>query len=210
MNGPIDEFMQFLRGAAALALWDFLTFLIAVAGAVAALIFVTRRRYGGFSLYPSYRIGTGHSLYPNVIYFAARNLGDAPLVICRPNFRPSKHLEMDDTAHGNLATGDYELKFRYLNNQNAVVEGHSFTTILLRHRESALAYVPVGRRYSEESFKALCQRRTLGVITFDIVTVGEDRPRVVRIRQKLRAIASERHDLSLGRDPAREDGHVTG
>lgn len=55
MTAAIDEFLEFLRGAAALGLWEFLTFLLAVAGAVA--------------------------------------------------------------AHGNLATGDYELTFRHLDDR---------------------------------------------------------------------------------------------
>ena len=178
-----------------------LTFAFGLIGAVAAVVIVSRRRHDRFSLYPSYRIGTGHSLYPNVIYFAARNLGDSPLVICRPNFRPSKHLRVDDTAHGNLDTDDYEIKFRPVTSEYVVVPGNSYTTFMLRHRESAVAYLPIDRGYTEETFKAL-MGKPLGSIAFDIVTVGDRKPRVVRIRQTLRRIVAESHDLALGRDPA--------
>ena len=199
----MTTFIEFLEWAAKLGLWDFLTFVLAVVGAVTAVLVFTRRRYERFSLYPSYRIGTGHSLFPNVIYFSARNLGDAPIVVCRPNFRPSKHLLVDDTAHGNLDTEDYELKFRSVDSAYNVVQGHSYTTILLRHRESAVAYVPIARSYDSDSFKRLIGNKILGWITFDIVTVGEGKPRVVRMKQKVKRVAIEAHDLKLGFDPAR-------
>lgn len=198
----MDHLISFLERAAQLALWDFLTFTLGLASAIAALLYFRRRRHDRFSLYPSYRLGTGHSLYPNVIYFAARNLGDSPIVLCRPNFRPSKHLLVDDNAHGNLATEDYELKFRPLNAEGQVTGEHSFTTVMLRHRDSALAYLPISRSYDAADFGKLVNNRNLGWITFDIVTVAEGRPRVVRIRQEVRRLAMEPRDYHLGRDPA--------
>lgn len=195
-------FTRFLERAAQLALWDFLTFALGLASAIAALIYFRRRRHDRFSLYPTYRIGTGHSLFPNVIYFSARNLGDLPIVVCRPNFRPSKKLQVDHTAHGNLATEDYELKFRPLNSRYEVVEGESYTTVLLRHRDSVMAYLPISREYDLVTFESLVGKEVLGWITFDIVTVGEDKPRVVRMKQEVRRIAAESRDYRLGYDPA--------
>ena len=196
-------FENFLRYAAGLALWDFLTFALAIFGTLAALFVFRRRRHKRFSLYPSYRLNTGHSLYPNVIYFAARNLDDAPVVVCRPNFKPSKHLRIADSAHGNLATQDYELKFRFVDSKYKVMKGNSFTTVMLRHREMAVAYVGIDKTYDLASFEKMAGKKDLGWITFDIVTVGEGKPKVIRMEQKVRRIAREAHDLELGFDPAR-------
>lgn len=192
---------EYLRWAADIALWDLLSFGLTVLAALWALCYFSRRRYDRFSLYPTFRIGTDHSLYPNVIYFAARNIGDSPIVVCRPNFRPSGNLTMSDTAHGNLDTGDYELKFRYLDTKGRIVLGKSFTTILLHHRESALAYIPIGQTYSSESFETLVGKKTLGWITFDIVTVGEGKPKVIRMKQKVKRLAKEVREIELGDDP---------
>jgi len=196
----METLINTLKFCADIALWDMLTCVAAVVGASALYVFF-RRRHSGFSLYVSYRIGTGHSLYPNVIYFTAMNIADAPIVICRPNFRPSKHLSIDDTAHGNLDTLDYELKFRHISPDYKIVKGNSFTTILLRHRESAMAYLPIGRCYDDASFQALIGKKTLGWINFDIVTLGEGRPRIIRMKQKVRRIVKEAHSLELGFDP---------
>lgn len=199
----LDKMLGWLQFASAIDLWGLLTFAFGLAGTVTAVLIISRRRYDRFSLHPSYRIGTGHSLYPNVIYFAARNLGDSPVVVCRPNFRASKYLRVDDSAHGNLDTGDYEIKFRPVTPEYKVVSGHSYTTFMLRHRESAVAYLPIDRSYTEEMFQAL-EGKPLGELTFDIVTVGDSKPKVVRIRQTLRRVVRESHDLALGRDPAAE------
>jgi|GEM_PF-1459827 len=198
----VEKLIKWLEFANNIGLWSLLAFVFAGIGAVAAALIISRRRYDRFSLYPSYRIGTGHSLYPNVIYFSARNLGDSPLVICRPNFRPSKHLRVDDSAHGNLDTDDYEIKFRPVTPEYKVIPGYSYTTFMLRHRESAVAYLPIDRSYTEEAFRAL-DGQPLGTISFDIVTVSDSKPRVVRIKQTLRRVAAESHEFELGRDPAR-------
>jgi len=198
----VDKVIEWLEFANNIGLWSLLAFGFGAIGAVTAAVIISRRRYDRFSLFPSYRIGTGHSLYPNVIYFSARNLGDSPLVICRPNFRPGKHLRVDDSAHGNLDTNDYEIKFRPLTPDYKVVPGNSYTTFMLRHRESALAYLPIDRSYTEETFGAL-DGQPLGIISFDIVTVSDSKPKVVRIRQTLRKVAAEHYEFELGRDPAK-------
>lgn len=195
--------ITFLERAAQLDLWDLLTFAVGLLGAITALFVLRRRRYVGFSLYPSYRIGTGHSLYPNVLHFTARNLLDSPIVVCRPNFRASKHLRVADSAHGNLDTGDLELKFRELDSSNKVKPGHSYTTIMLRHRESAMAYLPIDKDYTYESFDQIRGKKHLGWITFDIVVLGAGRPKVIHVKQKVKKIAVESHVHELGFDPAR-------
>lgn len=214
----MQRFEIFLEYAAKLGLWDFLTFTIGLLSAIAALIYFSRRKHDRFSLYPSYRIGTGHSLYPNVIYFSARNLGDLPIVVCRPNFTPSQILKVDDYAHGNLVTEDYELKFRPVNSRGEIIEGSSYTTVLLRHRDEVMAYLPISRDYDASTFStllpppargffsrfcaALFGEPSLGCITFDIVTVGEGKPRVVRMSQRITRVALESRNYKLGFDPA--------
>lgn len=193
----------FLKEANTIGVWDILTLMIGLAGAITAWLILRTRRHDRFSLHPSYRINTGHSLYPNVIHFIARNLADAPVVICRPNFKASHHLKISDTAHGNLETGDYELKFRMLNPDYSVVPGFSYTTIMLRHRESAMAYIPIDPSYSAADIaQAITSKKPLGWITFDIITVGDQKPRVVRLKQRLHRMAQEQYPLELGRDPA--------
>lgn len=193
--------MSLLRTANELGVWDFLQFMLWVAGGTAAVLVYRRRRYDQFSLHTSFRLGTGHSVYRNVLYFSARNLGDSPIVLCRPNFKPTKHLKLDDSAHGNLDTEDYELKFRYLDSRYKVEEGNSYTTLMLRHRQSAMAYIPISSDYTEESFGVLKGSRNLGWITFDIVAIGEGKPKVTRIRQQVKRVVLETHSFSLGFDP---------
>ena len=213
----MQALQQMLEQAARLGLWDFLTFTIGGIGGLGALVYFRRRSHDRFSLFPSYQIGTGHSLYPNVIYFSARNLGDLPIVLCRPNFKPSRHLVVADTAHGNLATNDYELKFRPVDSRGVIVQGLSYTTVLLRHRDEVVSYIPISKDYNDQTFASLLAQLDrsmlmrwigstwggpdLGRITFDIVTVSEGRPRVVRIRQKVMRLARESRKYQLGFDP---------
>ena len=190
--------IDFLKFASSISLWDLLTYSTALIGTVITLIVVYKRKHSSFSLYVSYSFGTGHSLYPNVIYFTARNLADSPIVVCRPNFKSANHFVVDDTAHGNVDTMDYELKFRQLSSSYTVVKGYSYATILLRHRESAVAYLPIGRDYNEASLLRFLKKRPIGWVTFDIITIGEGRPKVVRIKQKVKRVVREHRLIGIG------------
>lgn len=195
------------RWAADRALWDLLTFVLALAGLGLWAVFY-KRRVWGFALFPTYRFGAGHSLYPNVIYLTARNQRDVPIVVSRPNFRFAGELKAGDNAHGNLATGDYELKFRKLDRSYQVRQGDSYSTILLYHRQSAMAYIPIDDDLDEQGFIEMLRRKTLlgrprpvGWVYFDIVLLAEGKPKVVRMKQPLTAVVKETRDLALGYDP---------
>ena len=49
----------------------------------------------------------------------------------KPKLYDVKNLKPGNNAHGNSATGDFEIKFRYLDESGSVKEGHSYTSILL-------------------------------------------------------------------------------
>jgi len=189
-------------------LWSLLTFLLALGGlSVWALLY--RRRAEGISLYATHRFETGHGLYPNVVYLAVRNTLDSPVVVSRPNFRFSGGLKAGRNAHGNLATGDYELKFRKIDRNQRIVPGDSYTTILLRHRESAMAYMPIDD-LNEQSFAEMLDRNRLwggpkavGWVYFDLIVLGPRGPKVVRMKQPLHKVEKDCWNLELGRDPTK-------
>jgi hypothetical protein len=189
-------------------IWDMLMFLaIPLAG---LLWYRSRKRLERFSVHISYKFGTGHSLYPNVIYFVVRNLNDSPVVIARSNFRFTTRLKASASAHGNLATGDYEIKYRAVSDTDEIVSGNSHTTIMLRHRESHMAYVPIDDSLTEAGLKTLQEKRLpllpsrpLGHLTFDLVSIDDRKPRVISMRIPACNIVKEARSYTLGFDPSK-------
>ena len=127
------EVAELLKWLADHGIWDMLTTLAAVSIGVFIRTWY-RRRVPGFSVHVTYTVGTGHPLYPNTLNFEVRNLRDAPLLVLNPNFRFGSRLKAGNAAHGNTATGDYEIKFRPIDAKGVVSDPKSYTTIIRPHR----------------------------------------------------------------------------
>lgn len=134
-------------------------------------------------------MGTGHKNYPNVLNIELRNLMDAPLVIGRPNFKFAKGIHAGRCAHGNTATGDYEIKFRPIGTDGQPIAGYSYTHVMLRHREQAYSYLPLSDDWDEQALLAAIapQRRWgifktekgLGTLFLNVVLLKDEKPRVI-------------------------------
>lgn len=179
---------QWIKWAKEQGIWDFLT---ALSGFLISSILVVkwRKKIPEFSVYLTYSMNTGHKNYPNVLNIELRNLMDAPLVVGRPNFRFTEGYTAGRYAHGNTATGDFEIKFRPVGVDGLPVPGYSYTHVMLRHREQAYSYLPLPDDWDEarlmEAIKPkrrwglFKQEKGLGTLYLNVVLLKEEKPRVV-------------------------------
>lgn len=203
----LDMILYVLRDFSEIGVWDILT---AVAALNLSFFFVYkyRKRLPLFSIHISYCCGSKHPLYPNVLVFEIRNLMDAPIVVSRPNFRFSSNLKPGNGAHGNSATGDFEVKFRPINSEGDVVLGHSYTSILLRHRDSAFSYMPIDDELSEADLLYIINKNSfidrvfkknkLGSLSLSVVVLRETSPLVVPMDVPVSFIHKYPHVPKLG------------
>lgn len=178
-------------------IWDLLTF----ATTLSISIFIGawyRRRVPGLSVYVTYSIATDHALYPNTLNFEVRNLRDAPLLLLNPNFRFTKILKAGQNAHGNSATGDYEIKFKLLTDKGEPSVDRSFTTMMLRHREAAFAYIPFEDSLDEKSLLEKASKGKLGKLSLHVVLLSELKPRVISMSVPVQRIVKAPHYPPLG------------
>lgn len=174
----LDTVADALKLLSEYGVWDILT----LASALSISYFLgiwQRRRVPGLSVYLTYTMGTGHPLYPNTLNIYVRNLRHAPILIFEPNFRFSKILKPGQLAHGNSATGDFEVKFRVLGGDGKPRESKSHVMEMLRHREEAFAYIPIDESLDQLRFSQLSRRGSLGRLYLQVVPFGSRRPRVV-------------------------------
>jgi hypothetical protein len=182
--------LTFIKWAKEQGLWDFIT---AGSGLLISAVVLggRKKKIPEFSVHLSYSMGTGHKNYPNVLNIELRNLMDAPLVIGRPNFQFAPDIKAGRYAHGNTATGDYEIKFRPIGTDGQPIEGYSYTHVMLRHREQAYSYLPLCDEWDEQALLAAIapQRRwrscffktekSLGTLYLNVVLLKDEKPRVI-------------------------------
>jgi hypothetical protein len=190
---------ELLKWLADHGIWDMLTTLAAVSIGVFIRTWY-RHRVPGFSVHVTYTVGTGHPLYPNTLNFEVRNLRDAPLLVLNPNFRFGRQLKAGNAAHGNTATGDYEIKFRPIDAKGVVSDWKSYTTIMLRHRDAAFAYVPFADGLTEKDLQGLIEAGKLGTLTLHVVLIRDPDPQVVAMSIPVRRISRAAHKPPLGGD----------
>ena len=186
-----------LKVLAEYGVWDILTLVSAVSISVLLGLWY-RRRIPGLSVHLTYSIGTGHHLYPNTLNFEVRNLRDSPLLILNPNFRFSRRLAPGQNAHGNSATGDFEVKFRVLSSDGRPADQRSQVTEMLRHRQSAFAYIPIDESLDEAKFVQILKAGSTGKLYLHIVLIGTGKPRVVSMVIPMKGITRLPHKPPLG------------
>lgn len=201
-------FLDILKQLNEAGIWSLLPFVIAAFPVSMLVVFLYKKRLPEFSVHLTYFCGNEHRLYPNTIHFEARNLFDSPVVISRPNFRFGKCLSPGRAAHGNSATGDYEIKFRSLDNEGKTTLGNSYTSLMLRHRESATAYIPFDDDLSEDAFTQLLlktgffhklfRRNVLGYLVLNVVLLKETTPIVVPMKIPVINVSKRHSSMLLG------------
>ena len=180
--------LAWIKWAKDQGLWDFVT---AGSGLLISTVLVSkwRKKIPQFSVHLTYSMGTGHRNYPNVLNIELRNLMDSPLVIGRPNFKFSEGIQAGRFAHGNTATGDYEIKFRPIGTDGQPIPGYSYTHVMLRHREQAYGYLPLPDAWDEAALMAAVAPRRrwgifktekgLGTLFLDVVLLKDEKPKVI-------------------------------
>lgn len=188
----IFELLQFplawIKWAKEQGLWDFMT---AGSGLLISSVLVSKwkKKIPEFSVHLTYSLDTGHKNYPNVLNIELRNLMDSPLVIGRPNFKFAQGLTAGRFAHGNTASGDYEIKFRPIDVDGQTVPGYSYTHVMLRHREQAYSYLPLPDHWDEAALLAviapkrlwgiLNSEKGLGTLFLNVVLLKDEKPKVI-------------------------------
>lgn len=169
-------------------IWDFVT---AGSGLLISTVLVSRwkKKIPEFSVHLTYSLGTGHKNYPNVLNIELRNLMDSPLVIGRPNFKFTEGISAGRFAHGNTATGDYEIKFRPVGADGQPIPGYSYTNVMLRHREQAYSYLPLPDDWDEATLLAAAApkrrwgifktEKGLGTLFLNVVLLKDEKPKVI-------------------------------
>jgi hypothetical protein len=186
--GLVQHPLAWIKWAKDQGVWDFLT---AGAGLLisTALVSKWKKKIPEFSVFLTYSLNTGHKNYPNVLNIEVRNLMDSPLVIGRPNFKFAKGLRGGRYAHGNTATGDYEIKFRPIGTDGKPIPGYSYTNVMLRHREQAYSYLPLPDDWSEADLLAAAQTKHcfgffkrdvgFGTLYLNVVLLKDEKPKVI-------------------------------
>ncbi len=209
----IFDLLQFplawIKWAKDQGLWDFVT---AGSGLLISSVLVSRwkKKIPEFSVHLTYSVGTGHKNYPNVLNIELRNLMDSPLVIGRPNFKFSPGLKAGRSAHGNTATGDYEIKFRPIGADGKPVAGYSYTHVMLRHREQAYSYLPLPDNWDEASLLAAAApkrlwgimktEKGLGTLFLNVVLLKDEKPKVIAMAVPVIRLQRGAQAPSLGRE----------
>lgn len=180
--------LAWIKWAKDQGLWDVVT---AGSGLLISTVLVSkwRKKIPQFSVHLTYSMGTGHKNYPNVLNIELRNLMDSPLVIGRPNFKFSNGIQAGRFAHGNTATGDYEIKFRPIGTDGQPIPGYSYTHVMLRHREQAYGYLPLTDEWDEAALLAVVKpkrrwgifktEKGLGTLFLDVVLLKDEKPKVI-------------------------------
>jgi len=198
--------MEIAAGAAAVlkwldehGIWSMLTFF--AAGFISIYIRTWyRRRIPQFSVHVTHYFDTGHPLYKNVFVFELRNLRDHPVVVLNPNFRFTKRLKAGTNAHGNSATGDYEIKFRLLDENGNLAEERSWTATLLRHRQAVMAYMPIDEALTQDMLLSKAKDHVLAHLYMDVVLLKDPHPRVYAMSIPIRKTEPAPHAPPLGGD----------
>lgn len=186
--------------------WNLLTF-IGVTSIFSIAWNRSRKRLDQLSIHVTYKIGTGHPLYPNVVFFEVRSLMDSPIIINRPNFQIGKYFVAGNNAHGNSATGDYEIKFRPITSNGDVMPGHSYTAYMLRHRDAVMGYLPIDDSLTEEAtFKARLNKKPLGIFYMDVVLLRNGKPTVHSMKIPVRNMTPCFRNYTLGGVPTAVPG----
>ncbi len=199
----MPKIMEFLQTLNDIGFWDMLTFAVATIG-VMSLLLVRKKRISQFSVHFTYFFGTDYANYPNVVCLEVRNLMDSPVVISRPNFRFRGGLMPGNNAHGNSATGDYEIKFREVDTKGEIQRGFSYASMMLRHRGIAFSFIPIDDGLTEEQFLAMLNHgrwwhklgfgKGLGDLYLNVAILREDKIDVVRMKVPL--LTTHRHNTS--------------
>lgn len=201
--------LSWIKWAKDQGLWDLVT---AGSGMLISGVLLNkwRTKIPEFSVHLSYSLGTGHKNYPNVLNIELRNLMDSPLVIGRPNFKFANGVQAGRYAHGNTATGDYEIKFRPVDAEGQPIPGYSYTHVMLRHREQAYSYLPLADDWDEAALlAAIAPRRRwgvwrsekgLGTLYLDVVLLKDEKPKVISMAVPVRRLHKGVKAPRLGRE----------
>ena len=205
----IQQPLAWIKWAKDQGVWDFLT---AGAGLLisTALVSKWKKKIPEFSVFLTYSLNTGHKNYPNVLNIELRNLMDSPLVIGRPNFKFADGLRGGRFAHGNSATGDYEIKFRPIGSDGQPVPGYSYTNVMLRHREQAYSYLPLPEEWTESDVLALANKKHgskfwwkekgLGTLFLNVVLLKDEKPKVIMMEIPITNLVVGKKAPLLGRE----------
>ncbi|MBA3057573.1 MAG: hypothetical protein KJ614_16640 [Gammaproteobacteria bacterium] len=201
--------LTWIKWAKDQGLWDFVT---AGSGLLISSVLVSRwkKKIPEFSVHLTYSLGTGHKNYPNVLNIELRNLMDSPLVIGRPNFKFAPGLKAGRFAHGNTATGDYEIKFRPIGADGQPIPGYSYTHVMLRHREQAYSYLPLPDEWDEAMLCAALEpkrlwgfpitEKGLGTLFLNVVLLKDEKPKVITMAVPIIRIQKGVQTPRLGRE----------
>ena len=129
-----------------------------------------------------------------VLRIEIRNLSSDFVVISSPYIKLTG-LRPGPFAHLDSPSGEFEIKFR-----RNETDDHSEVACLLRHRDTALSYLPLDENQTDDQLLALSKSDDAGTLCLDLIHLGR-RPRVKKISVKLSGMS-----LYKGREHAKKAG----
>jgi hypothetical protein len=180
-NGLIsmDTFFDDLHWAHIHGVWELLSFLILVAGAVVGLklAFFHRRRIRNLNFYTR-PVRDPSAQFPLIIYIEIRNYTGRTVVLSSPFIR-FRDLRPSPDAHGDTLSGEYEIKF-------PDPSGQQLTEIefLLRNKENVRTYMPLDPTLSDPEVQTALKKRRLGSMTVTCTWMSE-KPLVEKLVRRL-------------------------
>jgi len=165
-----------MKWAADYALWDMSSTIILFVSAVIGftVLFWAKRRVRNLNFFTQRR--RDNSNYPLKVYIEIRNYTGRSVVISSPYYR-YKDLRPDPKARGDSPSGDYELKFPDIAQQEL-----KEVEYLIRHRENVSTWIPIDPEHTDAEIDEAIRRRKVATL-YCMCTWLEEKPKVHKLKR---------------------------
>jgi len=167
---------DWMKWAADYALWDMSSTIILFVSAVIGftVLFWAKRRVRNLNFFTQRR--RDNSNYPLKVYIEIRNYTGRSVVISSPYYR-YKDLRPDPKARGDSPSGDYELKFPDIAQQEL-----KEVEYLIRHRENVSTWIPIDPEHTDAEIDEAIRRRKVATL-YCMCTWLEEKPKVHKLKR---------------------------
>lgn len=170
--------LTWLKWAADYAIWDLLNMIIIFISAVLgfSVLFWAKKRVRNLNFFIQRR--RDNSNYPLKVYIEIRNYTGRSVVISSAYFKYGD-LKPDPKARGDSPSGDYEMKFPDIPQQELKEIDY-----LIRDRENVSTWIPVDPGHTDNEVDEAIKNRKVATL-YCMCTWLEEKPRVHKLNRKI-------------------------
>jgi hypothetical protein len=175
----MDYVVSFLKWSNDHGIWDAAQFLVVAfgLGIGVKLIFFPRRRIRNLNFFTRLE-RESHAQFPLRIHLELRNYTGTTVVLSSPFF-VYRELRPAPQAHGDIPSGEYEIKF-----PNPTGQLLSEVEYLLRNKESVVTFIPLDPQHSDDEVKKALERQCAGTLTV-ICTWLKEKPQIEKLARRI-------------------------